>query len=116
MACFFFDIDGTLCKHGTQELLPGALETLTAIKAAGHEIILTTYRSGKFLSPPFSTQATYEMLRLNQVPYDHILFDIESPRIVINDDGARAVEVERDSDVNVAYFKDLLDQIQKGCI
>lgn len=91
MSVYFIDLDGTLFKHSTQELLPGAAELLSKIKSEGHQIVLTTRRGDKEWGedhPIYSKKATYQALRLYRIKYDEIIFDLSSPRIVVNDDGA----------------------------
>jgi len=46
------DFDGTVCKHQWPEIdepLPGAIETLRKLKAAGWILIIWTCREGKYL-------------------------------------------------------------------
>ena len=51
MAAFLIDLDGTVVKHGTNELLPGRIEQLVACVKAGHELIYLTRRGQEF--PPY---------------------------------------------------------------
>lgn len=90
MAVYFIDLDGTIFKHGTNDLLPGAFDLLSRIIGFGDEIVFTTYRGDEnFKSHPIynrgSAQTAIDSL---DVPYRAALFDINSPRIVLNDGGA----------------------------
>ena len=99
MAAYFIDLDGTIFKHGTNDLLPGAQELLDAIVKKGGQIIFTTYRGDKNFPGHriYSREKAMEGIRCLRVPYVDVLFDIDSPRIVINDGGAYAVNHESNS-------------------
>jgi len=92
MATHFIDLDGTIFRHGTNEFLPGAKELLQTIYEAGDQVVLTTRRGAEFEGHPvYSRQPTLDALANMNIKYDAILFGLGSPRIVINDDGAIAV-------------------------
>ena len=92
MGAYFVDIDGTLFKHGTNEFLPGTEEFLEQIEEGGHQLILVTSRGQEFESHPiFDPTKTLEVLKRMGIKYDHILFGIQSPRTVINDEGSFAI-------------------------
>ena len=101
MAALFIDLDGTLIHHGQNILLPGARDLLEKLHSAGHMIVLTTRRGNKeFLDHPvFSQEATEQLLSELHLTFDRILFDVPSPRIVINDDGCSAIQVETNKGV-----------------
>lgn len=93
---FLIDIDGTIFHHSTQTPMDGAKELLDEMVTKGHQIILTTWRgNGVFPDnhPVYSESATRIALEKNKIPFDQILFGVMSPRIVINDDGAGAINV-----------------------
>lgn len=104
---FFVDLDGTIFKWGTNELLPGAMEFLQKIKKDGHKIILTTNRGGaEWSTTPsssFNKETTLHYLSLLQVPYDEILFEMGNPRVVVNDGGAFAINVRQDGGFQKEY-------------
>lgn len=82
----FVDLDGTVLRHGTQELLPGALAELRRLRYEGWMIVFTTRRGEEFSNHPvYARGPTEKALRGQQVPYDHIIFNAASPRIVIDD-------------------------------
>lgn len=112
MAAFIFDLDGTLVSFETHEPLPGAVETVNRLYDEGHRIIFTTRRGDlEFAGHAYySRQATYSMLRLNEFKYHDIIFDVPSPRIVINDAGAYAVNVERNADVDYDKIAEALGE------
>jgi len=95
MASFFFDIDGTITVWQTNELLVGAIELLVKLKQDGHVIIITTKRNSEE-----KRKATLQMLNENKIPYDHILFGVPSPRIIINDRGAGGIHCEKNGDIS----------------
>jgi len=102
MAAFFLDLDGTLVTHGTNELMSGRLAQLQAAVEAGHQIIFTTRRGPEFLHHPvWGRMATERLLRDLAQNYGieaQVLYGVQSPRIVINDEGALAKQVLMNGD------------------
>ena len=82
MACYFFDIDGTLTQYHTGKWLPGAKEYLEALSAKGHQIVFITMRSNKRdAGKEWSEEKTAELLSELSFSYT-ILHDCKSPRII----------------------------------
>lgn len=97
MSTFFFDIDGTLVRHSTTEMLPNAVNMLIELKKSGHKIILITRRGDQEWGPDdkiYSKKPTLEMLKNNKVPYDDIIFDVSSPRIIVDDEISAVIRRE----------------------
>lgn len=93
MATYILDIDGTIFKHGTNEFLPGSKEFLDEIIEKGHMIVFTTRRGQEFEGHPvYDKKKTLKALDELGIKYDSIIFDSSSPRIVINDRGAYAID------------------------
>ena len=113
MSALIFDIDGTLTSFKDHKPLPGAFEMVNRLYDDGHRIIITTRRGDVEFKghPVYSKQATYAFLRLNELKYHDILFDVPSPRVVINDDGAYAINVTRDSEDNAEVIANAVDNI-----
>jgi hypothetical protein len=89
MAAFFIDLDDTIVSHGTNNLLPRALEMLKNIEVMGHQIIFTTYRGPEFDPDSiYGVKSTQQLIDSLGVKYKAILYGIESPRVMINDGGA----------------------------
>ena len=98
MACFFLDLDGTLLEHGTTNLLPGALEFLKQIMQRGDQIVFTTRRGSDYpVGHVYSRGMTERFLKSLEKEHGIVahatIFDVHSPRIVINDEGCHAVNV-----------------------
>lgn len=115
MAAYFIDLDGTVLKWGKNEFLPGALEMLRNIKKQGHQIFFTTYRGphypvGHFMHPT----AIVSFLKSHKVEYDDIIYGVESPRVIINDDGCHAINHPSDSDVEYDPCECLKDRSKYG--
>ena len=91
---YFVDLDGTIFKHGTNDLLPGAQKLLDSILSQGGEIIFTTYRGDENFSKHkvYSREGAMEGIRYLKIPYKTVIFDISSPRIVVNDDSCHAIQ------------------------
>ncbi len=93
-ATFFIDIDGTIIRWSDRKPAENAVETVNAWYEAGHRIVLTTYRGDVIGQdqPRFSVASTIKDLEDIGLKYHDILFDCPSPRIVINDGGAGAID------------------------
>jgi hydroxymethylpyrimidine pyrophosphatase-like HAD family hydrolase len=105
MATYFIDIDGTVFTQRTNDPLPGALEELERLSRDGHQIIFTTARGKEWIGHPiYDPDKTLEALKRLGIKYDRILFDISSPRVVVNDQGAYAIHHEHNADVTPEEF------------
>ncbi len=96
MAALIADLDGSTFKWGTNEFLPGAFEHLNAWQEAGHQIIFMTQRDegwGKMIGDT-------KKLLAQHFPGSIVLFGVTSPRIVINDAGAAAINHKKNSPWN----------------
>ena len=103
MAAAFVDLDGTIFSRGTEEFLPGAKAGLLRFHRAGHQLIFTTRRT--------STLSDVDSLRklLQRIfPGCVLIVGVESPRILINDEGAAAIQHEP----NAPWQHDLLQIVQ----
>ena len=104
------DLDGTICElkkegqtYADVQILPGALERLNELKAAGHYIIIQTARNmatqesnlGKVMKNVGKT--TLDWLEKHNVPYDEIYFGKPNGHIYIDD---RAFRFNGWSDIN----------------
>lgn len=90
---YFIDIDGTIFQHGTDRPLEGAIEQVNALYDAGAMIVLTTRRGSKEWKGHriYDEEPTLRALRASRIKYHTILWDVPSPRIVINDSGAYGI-------------------------
>lgn len=93
MATYLLDFDGTFFRYGTMEPIEGAVEFVRELKQKGHHVVFLTARCRIHNSPPNLTiEKTEQALAKLGVEYDDIICDVDSPRILINDDGAMAIE------------------------
>jgi len=91
MAAWFVDLDGTVFQWGTEEPLPGAIEQLLKWQDRGDQVIFVTQRNG-----PWARVAQHALQSLGI--FDPIvLSNISSPRTVINDQGACAINHEKNA-------------------
>ncbi len=107
LATFFIDIDGTIIRWSDNKPIESAVKTINAWYDAGHRIVITTYRGNRISDGPdcrFSEENTIKELEKIGLKYHDILFDCPSPRIVINDTGAAAIEhpVDTEWEYNIA--------------
>lgn len=96
------DIDGTLCHfradgqgYSDVEPLPGAVERMRSLKAAGHELVLLTARHMKTCGGNVGMVVQREGLVLLEwldrhgIPYDEIWFGKPHADVYIDDNGYR---------------------------
>lgn len=94
MAALISDLDGTVFKWGTEEFLPGAHEELTRWLNAGNQIIFVTQRESWFGG---RSTATLERFLKKEFPGCGLITNVSSPRILVNDQGAVAVNHRKNS-------------------
>lgn len=96
------DLDGVICElrregvsYGELTPVPGAIEKLAALKAAGHTIIIQTARHMKTCSGNVGSVlarqglTTLEWLERHGVEYDEIHFGKPHADVYIDDNGLR---------------------------
>lgn len=88
----FIDIDGTIVNAGTEEPLPFAVEKINKAYDDGYMIVITTLRGSGFVNDSkYACVETERLLKSIGLKYHHIVWNCQSPRIVINDEGAVAI-------------------------
>tara|TARA_B100001063_G_scaffold232292_1_gene247234 strand:+ start:285 stop:779 length:495 start_codon:yes stop_codon:yes gene_type:complete len=98
MATFLLDLDGVIFKHSSMEFNEGALSYLKKIKAEGHSIVFTTARkSSNNNIPSLQLDLTIQKLHDAGIEFDSIVGNLSSPRVVVNDDGAFAINHDRNT-------------------
>ncbi len=93
MAAIILDLDGTTFKWGTNIFLTGAQERIQKLYDDGNQLIFVTRRD----QGRWNLVADPELLLKSLFPNCLVLFGIQSPRIVINDEGAMAINHPRDA-------------------
>ncbi|TFH51153.1 MAG: hypothetical protein E4H01_00845 [Lysobacterales bacterium] len=93
MAAYFIDLDGTVFYYGTNKFLPNAAENLRKLLSLGNQIIFTTYRSRR------DSEGAAQVL-VGAGLRCPVLTDVASPRVVINDEGASAINHHTDAPWN----------------
>lgn len=97
MASYFIDLDGVFFKYGTMTPTSGAVRTVKALVRAGHRIYFTTKRKYHHNEPPqLNLSYTKKVLRRYGIAFAGIISDSSNPRIMINDEGAVAIQHPQD--------------------
>ena len=98
MATFLIDLDRVISKHSTMEFNDEALSYLKKIKDEGHNLVFTTARKAANNNIPL-LQLDLSIAKLNDsgIEFDSIVGDLSSPRVVVTDDGAFAIDHARNS-------------------
>lgn len=95
MACLFCDLDGVAFVWGSNTFVSGACERLKSFYDAGGQIVFTTQRES-WMDGFKPLEETKKMLQ-GLFPKCEFLSGISSPRIVINDAGAIAINHVKDA-------------------
>lgn len=103
MAAFILDIDGTVINYKTGEFLKGAIPKLRRRMTQGDQVIFTTLREEWFPG----TELLIKELK-KELPEAIVIFGVQSPRIIMNDEGALAINHPRDE----AWTYDLDDVVR----
>lgn len=88
--------------------VPGAVEALGRLKAAGHEIVIVTHRGHP--DPVVSRimrEATVHWLDLYSIPHDSLIFDGTKTRLgidVLLDDAPHQIEAAREAGERAVFF------------
>ncbi len=98
MAAFFVDLDGSALKWGTNDFVPGAYERLKKFYDEGGDLIFTTQRDS-VISALLPTEKFLKGL----FPNCMILYGISSPRAIINDEGAVAINHKKNAAWNYNF-------------
>ena len=96
MAAYFVDLDGTFFLYGTNKLAPGAENFAKEINRRGDKIYFVTARKVGNVPKELNIEATHVALKELGIFYELIIDNCPSPRILINDQGASAVNIDRD--------------------
>ncbi len=96
MAAIFADLDGTVFDWGSNDFLPGAYEHLKAFQDDGNQLIFVTQRDMDWIEPLAHT----ERFLKRHFPDCVVLFGVTSPRVLINDQGAVAINHKKNAPWN----------------
>jgi ribonucleotide monophosphatase NagD (HAD superfamily) len=88
VAAYFLDVDGTVVYQGTNKPLPGAIRGIRRLIRGGDQVLFVTQRS--------TDAGLREMLAEHGIKDPLIILNVESPRVIVNDQGAKAVNHRSD--------------------
>ena len=109
----FFDLDGTVFKHGTGEPINDAAQTIRSLAKEGYKIYFTTYR-GKENFPDdskYGEDTTVDQLAALNIPYEQIIWNVPSPRVIVNDDGVGHIRCTTNEGFNSKELRDMLEKL-----
>lgn len=91
---FFIDLDGTIVDHGTNDLLPGAVDLLRRIRERGGRIVFVTRRSNEEFGEAscYSANSAVELLRSIGMQDAPLLYGYGSPRVLVDDGQAALIK------------------------
>ncbi len=91
MATAIVDLDGTIVEYGTNKFLDGALHNLHKFVNRGNQVVFITAREDYY---PGSEEIQEELAK--EFPKSVIIWGSSSPRILVNDEGAVAINHQTD--------------------
>ena len=92
MATYFIDLDGVFFRYGTMVPLPGAVLSVRHLLGENHQVVFTTMRRRRGNQPRhLGLRATEKVLAGLGLSEARLVGGLSSPRVVINDEGAVAV-------------------------
>jgi hypothetical protein len=96
MAAYFIDLDGTFFKFGSMIPAENSVSRVKSLLAAGHQVFFITKRKNENNDPRINLSDTWTYLESLFGSDSFFLFgDVDSPRIIINDDGVRSIRHKR---------------------
>jgi len=112
MATYFLDLDGVILRDGTNEFAEGAIAFLRKLKQDGHQVIFTTRRRWKEGdNPPEQVlDNVVSLLGAHGIEYDSIVPGLDSPRIVVNDQGAMAVSLASGTEFTAGRIRKITER------
>ena len=106
MATYLLDFDGVFFQYGTMVPMEGAVDYVRSLKAQGHQVVFLTARQPTENDlPELSIAKTKTRLDELEVPYDTVISGMTSPRILINDEGAYAINYPKDAPWTSTFSK-----------
>ena len=96
---YIFDLDGTVLKYHTNEWIEGAKEHILDLHSKGHRIIFITMRSPGNSKSEWSIENAEKILKTLDIEYD-VLYDVPSPRFLIDDCKPTAIHRKRNEKWN----------------
>lgn len=109
----FFDLDGTVFYHGTGEPIGNSVDFIKSLHKEGYKIYFTTYRGDENFpdDSKYGKQTTLDQLDRLDVPYEEIIWNVPSPRVMINDDGVGHLRCETNEGFNLKELRDMLEKM-----
>ncbi|HUU59972.1 MAG TPA: hypothetical protein VMZ50_10535 [Phycisphaerae bacterium] len=113
---FLCDLDGTLFVHGTTDPLPGAMEFLRLVESAGYRIVFVTRRGDAEFAdhPVYSRAATEAMLAAHGLGHHTIVYDVRSPRFLVDDSPIQAISRPSGQGFTPEWLDDFAEAIGSG--
>ena len=109
MSAYIFDIDGTIVNYHTHQWIDGAREMLHTLNRKGHDIIFITMRDSiRDVDKAWSVENTYKLMEDLDFEPKAIIFNVQSPRIIIDDNKIASVRRKQ----NKKWEYDELDNIE----
>ena len=113
ITAYLVDLDSTFFLYGTNELAPGSHELAEKIKAEGGQLFCATARKKNNPAEALNIESTQNALKQLKIDYEAIIEDCESPRVLINDEGAFSFNVITNKGLRTLEVDSLLPAIQR---
>ena len=109
----FIDLDGTVFLHSSNRPVSSSVQAIKLLKEEGYKIVFTTYRGEENFPGHeiYGKENTLKTLEEQEIPYDEIIFDLPSPRILINDDSVGSLKVETNTGF---FFGEVIEALEES--
>jgi ADP-ribosylglycohydrolase len=97
MSAYLIDLDGTFFFYGTNKLTSRGAEIAKHLNQRGDKIYFITARKENNKPESLNLSNTHRELKKLGIQYELVIGDMPSPRILINDEGATAYNIEKNS-------------------
>lgn len=103
------DLDGTIFYHSSTELLPGAADLIRILQEKNYEIIFVTRRGDREWSdhPVYGETPTRKALKEHKLDGCRIVFDVMSPRRLMDDSLIEAYQLHTDQGFDEEFLAKL---------
>ena len=116
MASLFIDLDGTFFHYGTNNITRDGLSIIKNFRRNGGQIYFITARKEDNEPPQLNLSSTRDVLNAFGIDYELIVGNVSSPRVLINDEGASAINVSTGEGIFSRTSDELAHSIYNGLI
>lgn len=116
MTALFVDLDGTFFHYGTNNITRDGLNIVKNFRKNGGQLYFITARKEDNDPPQLNLNSTRDVLNAFGIDYELIVGNVSSPRVLVNDEGASAINVGTGEGIFSRTSDELAHSIYNGLI